>query len=51
MQVRYKQFRGTFKSWESLFRDAAELASSISKGQLISISHSADHSDGIVTVW
>lgn len=51
MTVKYKVFRGSFKSWASLFRDASDFASTLEPDKLISISHSADHSDGIVTVW
>ena len=49
--VAFKVFRGMFASWESLFSDAADFASRLKPGQLISISHSADHSDGVVVVW
>jgi hypothetical protein len=50
MQVRFKIFRGTFKSWEKLFQDAAAFASTLRGGRLIGISHSSD-SEGVVTVW
>ena len=49
--VKFESFRGTFSSWESLFSQAAALASTIGKEHLISISHSSDHSEGVVTVW
>ena len=51
MSVTFKTFRGTFSSWQTLFREASEFASTLSPEKLVSISHSADHSDGIVTVW
>jgi hypothetical protein len=50
-KVTYKHFRGTLKTWDTLFREAAEFASMVGEERLISISHSADHSDGIVPVW
>ena len=50
MRVDYRVFRGTFKSWDQLFRDAADFASSVGEN-LISISHSAYNSEGVVTVW
>ena len=50
MRVDYRMFRGTFKSWEALFQEAADFASSVGEN-LISISHSAYNSEGIVTVW
>lgn len=50
-KVTFKMFRGTFSSWASLFREATDFANTLGEGQLISISHSADHSEGVVAVW
>lgn len=49
--VQFKSFRGTLSSWKTLFTQAAEFASTISREKLITISHSADNMDGVVTVW
>lgn len=49
--VHFQTFRSTFTSWESLFAEAAAYAESIGREQLIGISHSSDHSEGVVTVW
>ncbi len=49
--ITFKMFRSTLSSWPTLFQEAADFANSLDEGQLISISHSADHSDGVVTVW
>ncbi len=49
--VAFRHFRGAWSTWEQLFRQAAEFAGRIGRQRLISISHSADHSDGVVTVW
>lgn len=51
MQVRYKVFRGIFTSWTALFDEAAAFASTLRPDCLISISHSEDKGDGVVTVW
>lgn len=51
MKVEFRTFRGTLISWEDLFQQACEFATQIGKERLISISHSADHSRGVVTVW
>ena len=51
MHVYFKVFRSTFQSWNQLFEDAAEFSSAIGRDRLISISHSADDSRGVVTVW
>ena len=47
----YKVFRGTFATWEALFSEAAEFATELGPERVISISHSEDDSDGVVTVW
>jgi hypothetical protein len=49
--VHFEIFKSSFKSWESLFEDAAKFAESIGRERLISISHSEDQSKGVVTVW
>ncbi|MBN1442203.1 MAG: hypothetical protein JXA90_05805 [Planctomycetes bacterium] len=51
MRAAFRMFRGTFSTWESLFEEAAAFASTLDPGRLINISHSEDHSDGVVTVW
>ena len=49
--VHYKVFRSSFKSWESLFLEAATFAESVGRDHLIGISHSEDENNGVVTVW
>ena len=51
MRVRFKHFKATLKSWNAMNQEAADFASEIAPDRLISISHSADHSEGVVTVW
>ncbi len=51
MQVTFKIFRSTLKSWEKLCQDASAFASALPEGRVISISHSGDHSDGVVVLW
>lgn len=46
----YRIFRSSWSSWEGLFASAATFATWAGRG-LVSISHSADESDGVVTVW
>jgi hypothetical protein len=41
----------SFKSWDSLFAEAATFAASIGPERLISISHSEDQNKGVVAVW
>ena len=51
MQVRFKFFKATLKSWEAMHAEAAEFATMIGRDRVISISHSSDHSEGVITVW
>jgi hypothetical protein len=44
-------FRGTFATWDKLFAEAAHFATEIGPERVLSISHSEDKSDGVVTVW
>lgn len=38
-------------SWEGLFKQVADFATVVGPQRLISISHSEDQNDGVVTVW
>jgi hypothetical protein len=49
--VHFEMFKSTFSSWESLFMEAAKFAENVGPEHLIGISHSSDHSEGVVTVW
>jgi hypothetical protein len=51
MVVRFQIFRGTLTSWAELFQQAAEFASGLGPDRVISISHSEDANEGVVTVW
>ena len=49
--LKKKMFSATFKSWEELFDQATEFATTIGEGNVQSISHSQDGMSGIVVVW
>ena len=51
MVAQYKVFRGLWTSWEKLLMDAAEFMTRLGPDRVISVSHSADQCDGVVTVW
>ena len=51
MRLEYKVFRGVWASFDNLFMEAAAFASSIGRDRVVSISHSEDDNDGVVTVW
>lgn len=50
-RVRFRMFRGTFTSWQSLLQEAALYASTLPEGALINISHACDENHGVVVVW
>ena len=50
-RVQYKLFRSSFSSWEALFKEGADFASTLPTDRLISISHSEDQNEGVVCVW
>ncbi len=50
-RVGFRYFRGTLASWDDLFDEAAEFATTIGRERLINISHSEDANEGVVTVW
>jgi hypothetical protein len=47
----FKMFRSSLSPWEAVFREAADFATRIGPGRVISISHSEDNSEAVVTVW
>jgi hypothetical protein len=51
MQVKYRLFKATFKSWDELCKEAATFASEQKKERLINISVSEDHNEGVIIVW
>jgi hypothetical protein len=51
-QARYQVFRGgSLTSWDALFSQASAFASEVGPRRVISISHSEDQNQGVVTVW
>ena len=50
-EAEFRTFRGVLKSWEHLFADACAFATEMGKERVISISHSEDGNEGVVTVW
>lgn len=51
MRVAFQVFRGTLTTWQELFQQAADFASQVGPEHVITISHSCDESEGVVTVW
>lgn len=50
-RLKYQYFRGSWVSWTDLFSEAAAFATRLGRDRVVSISHSEDQNDGIVTVW
>lgn len=50
-EARFVMFRSSTSTWETIFANAAEHATSLGPGRVISISHSCDNQDSVVTVW
>lgn len=51
LKLRFQRFESMTKSWDDLFAEVAEFASAIPPDRLVSVSHSADNSVGVVCVW
>jgi len=51
MQMRFKLFRGVIKSWVKMCEEAAEFATLLGPARVVTISHSSDHAEGVITVW
>lgn len=51
MKTRFKTFRGTFKTFKTLFTEASDFATQIGPERLINVSHSEDQGKAVVTVW
>lgn len=50
-RLEYRVFRGMWATWDELFHQAAQFANEVGPERVISISHSEDKDDGVVTVW
>ena len=51
MQVKFKIFKSSVKSWADLCSEAAEFASEKGREQLIDVAVSEDHNEGVIIVW
>ena len=51
MNLMFQVYRGAWGTWHELFAQASQFAASLGRDRVVSISHSADESDGVVTVW
>lgn len=55
MKVEFRVFQSSVSSWQTLFQEAADFASTLGPQRLICMSHSESregmHAPGVVTVW
>ena len=49
--LKFEKFSALVATWESVFSDAADFATQVGRERVVSISHSADRHEAIVTVW
>jgi len=51
MQARFYIFRSAWSSWQSLFGEAASYLTELGPERVLGVSHSADKTEGVITVW
>ena len=51
MQVRFRLFKSSMKSWSDLCSEAAAFASELDRDRLINLSLSEDQNEGVIIVW
>lgn len=51
MRCCFKVFRGLLKTWNNLFLEAADFTTTLGPERLITVSHSEDHNEAVITVW
>ena len=49
--MQHRIFRSQTKKWEVLMTEAAQFGTRLGPEKIVSISHSSDSSDGVITVW
>lgn len=50
-KLRYKYFKSSWDSWDSLFQQACEFANHIGQENVQNISHSCHNNEAVITVW
>ena len=51
LRVQFKVFRSISSSWDTLFEQAADYASSLGPDRVINVSHMTEGMSGAVVVW
>ena len=51
MTMHFEVFRSRISTWDKLFEEASNFATSVGKERLVTITTSADQGEGIVVVW
>lgn len=51
MYTHYRMFKSSVKTWQTMFNEASDFASTIGEQRVISISHSCDNGSAVVVVW
>jgi hypothetical protein len=51
-EMKFEMFRGgSFTSWDALFQQVADFATSLGRDRVVSISQSEDQNDAVIVVW
>ena len=50
-KVAFEIVRSDVNTWQNLFEQAADLATSLGPDRVINISHSSDGGSGVVCIW
>ncbi len=49
--LRFRKFSAIIKTWDAVFTEAAEFATEQGPTRVVSISHSHNSTESVVTVW
>jgi hypothetical protein len=51
MKARFKIYRSSWDSWETMCTQVAELLTDLGPNRVIGVSQSDDNNEGVLTVW
>ena len=50
-QARFKLFRSSFNSWETMSEEVVAFLTTLGPGRVIGVSHSQESQIGVIAVW
>jgi hypothetical protein len=51
IQARFKLFKSSFDSWETMAAQVSEFLTSLGPGKVIGVSHNQESQFGVIAVW